>query len=248
MLIPIIILVIIVAAIVLGFFFKVLKLVLKVVIFAGIAFCIVMVIGGLLVHQDAGDFVEKFPASPKKMFLMEDGQMLAGYRTTDFKDTYYYSESEMDNFSAIIRDGQAEELLGEDYKLIIFNKDAFADVENARLPGIDKPFTAQEIDDLLTQGGASARLADILYLTLNSSIREQISFEDFYEGMQERLGGDEKVKGMIFIVLIDEASDNNTVKFLVDGVRDSSIKVYPESSMFTMYRIMPKSILEMAIG
>ena len=127
-------LIVLVAAIVLAVIFvrKVLKIILLVLLVIGI----LAGITGYLAYKDAMDLKENFAASPSIYLLDWNGEIAAGFETSMEEAEPVFLDAQA---LAAVNDNHEKkdykEILGDNYKMFVFEKEAFEAVETVEYGG-----------------------------------------------------------------------------------------------------------------
>ena len=180
--IPIALSVIWIAFVILAFFFKIFRTILKVFFLVNIVLFAVTAIYGYLLYKDFIDLKENFPTQ-EKLFLLKDGeQYIAGFSATELSlgnDAAGREEQSGNNPKsagnspelptkpiskeklALYSGKKFSEILDDKYKLIIFNTDMFRKIKRVKLqPGLE--FTGNELVTLIKKDNSFEKFAEVM--------------------------------------------------------------------------------------
>ncbi|MBU1976161.1 MAG: hypothetical protein KKG59_07195 [Nanoarchaeota archaeon] len=226
---------------------KALKIFLKVVMYAGIAFGLFLLVTGIMVFQDADDFKAKFPNSPKKFLLVNDGIILAGMGSQGTTPPTVLEAYDLGFLQEDYAKGRLDLMLVTDYKLIIFDMSNFDSVQELTLNEINITLNRSEIELALINNSAVEILSRKMYEPLEEDVKEQISFEQFKEGMWGKMQSNEQIKVTLFAMMIQKVAGIDMMPFLVTGMRKGTILIYPKTFMFKAIQYVPEGVMKNAM-
>jgi hypothetical protein len=246
-----VVVIILAAALLVAILLKAAKVILNIILILGIVFCIGVLVFGLLVFLDAKEFQKQVRETPSKYLLSQQGQILAGLRI-DANGTIMqsYEGPELVTFAQQWSTQDLQAIQGSDFKVFIFDVVAFDAIleEPINLSLVNVMLTKNDTILLLTSANSSEVIASKLYSKLDEQVKSQISYDDFRINLQERFGSEEKLRAIIFAELLNRVNKQQYVIFLMEGMKQGIIVVYPQTLLFTSLEYVPKKVLDAAIA
>lgn len=122
------ILAIIVFVIVLVFVWGIFKGLFKLLFYAGIIISLLFAANLFFVYQDFTDLRKNFGVSEKKVILKKDDKVLTGLIIGE--DTALMTDEQLNGYSSYLKNGNYEKILGESYKLMVFDVDIIKNIKD----------------------------------------------------------------------------------------------------------------------
>ncbi len=129
---------------------------LKLIIFFVIVVAVIIGLNAFLVYRDVQDLKGNFADSSKKVILMENGKALTGLVLNS--ETRILSQDELIKISESMKSKDTKSALGGSYKLIVFDIDAIANLEDTILLE-GKNIAKEEALNTLRAGSESEKAA-----------------------------------------------------------------------------------------
>ena len=129
---------------------------LKLVLFFVVVIAVIIGLNAFLVYRDVQDLKENFADSSKKIILMEDGKALTGLVLNS--GTRILPQDELNEISESISAKDAKSALSGSYKLIVFDINAIANMEDEITLG-KKEIEKEEALMILRAGDETERAA-----------------------------------------------------------------------------------------
>jgi len=204
---------IIVFVLVLVFIWGIFKRLLKILFYAGIIIFLLMSANLYFIYQDFKDLRENFSVSEKKVILKDGDEILTGLLLNE--DTNLMSNRQLNEFSLSLKDNNYEKILGDSYKLMIFDVEIISGIDNE----IEFEFETITSDEALTILRASgnkeekaALFSIILADEILSSRNPLFFFSEFKKGN---------------IIIYPETALFKTIKFIpVSFIKDIGEKIF----------------------
>lgn len=145
---------IVIIALVVVFAWGLFKKFFKVIIYVGVA--IILVIAGttFMIYQDAKDLKKNFNPSEKKIILVENNEVLTGLLLG--ADITPISDSETTEFSSYLGNKDYDKILGDSYKLLIFDIKILDSLGDEIQVG-DETVPKEEVIDMLRSEGNNGK-------------------------------------------------------------------------------------------
>ncbi len=232
---------ILITIIVLAFFYKVFKTILK--YFLAVTLLIVIVIGivGYMTYRDIADLRENLMKEDNLFILQNNNQVLAGFSMNiddlkdlkDFNDISlnYLTPNQILQYNVYYNKGQYKKMLGENYKIFFVNYDLFKDISDISVSG-------ESFEN------------DFLLMVLESSNPINILKDEFMRRGQKSssIGANlisDDLKAKIFLMLlIKKMEKEKSPLFLITELDTGKIKVYPETMTFKVLDYIPTSFIK----
>ncbi|MBI2135834.1 hypothetical protein HYU06_02065 [Candidatus Woesearchaeota archaeon] len=234
--IPVALSVIWIVFVILAFFFKIFRTILKVFFIVNIVLFAVTAIYGYLLYKDFIDLKENFPTQ-EKLFLLQDGkQYIAGFTMTELSmgdDKRNEDGSELQSNGKSSGDSpqlptkplskeilasysgkKLSEILEDRYKIIIINVDMFKKLKRISLqPGLE--FTGNELVTLIKKDNSFEKFAEVM---AQEQLKKQgVSSKSLGSGLDaEKLQFTDMIKKS-FNIKDEESFDSLLLIFMVMG-------------------------------
>ena len=176
------IIIIVVIALIIGW--AIFKRVFKLFIYAGLIIALLLALNIYFVYKDAADLREHFTTSTKKVILVDDDKVLTGFLLD--RNINFIADDELSRLSSSLAEGNYEELLGDSYKLMVFDVDIISDIDE-QIVVEDEPISNEDAISFLKSGERSTveksyLFADILTYNILSSNNPLFFFSEFKKG------------------------------------------------------------------
>jgi len=227
----------IVVALVLAFFifFKLLRSVLKALMF--VLFLCLFVVGilGILVYLDVGKVKSSF-GNGQTALLTQDGTIVAGFTYSDNTNEVLQSDKlnlmTEDELSAIDDKIKKGTYTGEESLTLIISSSEFYDSTVDLLNGNNVVLDEKMINKIF-----SCTSKDSCVNTLSEqtpALKKQIaaSFDN-----------EQDLKNKLFFNLFTEKTKDSKGKFIITGIKNNNITIYPELTTLKLVKIVPDKII-----
>lgn len=124
---------IIIIALVVVFAWAIFKKVFKLLFYIGIIIFLLIAINTYFLYEDVMDLKENFGIAEKKVILVDEGRVLTGLLLNE--ETDFLAISQLEEFSSYLKDKNYEKILGDSYKLMIFDLDIVSNLEEIEIDG-----------------------------------------------------------------------------------------------------------------
>ena len=196
----------------------------------GIAFLLSIIIGILLVN-DLADFREEFYEKGSVLYLDIDHRIESGFTVDDLKGDGKFSPvplSELYDVTDNYIDKNYVELLRGTARVFIFTEDAFEDSKFARVENIT--IEKDKVLALLKSHEITDDFKSVTGYTID---------EVFGVGLN-----DDDIRWKLFARLVFTQVEDEGPVFLLLGMKEDTIRVYPRSFTFHLLPWIPQSTLE----
>ena len=161
--------------------FKVVKSILKLAIYLAVLMILIICVFGFLGIKDSKDLVNGISTKSNLYVLKEDNELTQGFRIIGFNlsTVNSFSSSDMKDFNSYYAKKQYSKILGDGYKLFIFDAKAFPQARGFDAASVLSDFAAgnasQEEIDLLKEQISNTQFLGFAYL-LSSEMKKDPSF------------------------------------------------------------------------
>jgi hypothetical protein len=211
-------------------FFLLTKKILKAIGFMILLFLLFSFIGSILVYQDVQDFKENFN-NEEKLFLLKNKNYVAGIVSSDPESNVVLLDNKDINQ---IRQMSKRQILGDNYKILIFSEPAFNEVNSITFN--NKPLSEEEAFEIINSNNTLKDAAEII--TGDSSAEEEEVLEQL---SQQGIKDESELRAILFTSLINSATNENKM-FLINEIKSKAIEVYPKTAMFVAIKFVPDSV------
>ena len=122
------ILIIIILVLIAVFAWAIFKKVFKLVLYVGLIIFLLLAANIYFIYKDVTDLRENFAVETKKVILVDEDEILTGLLLDG--EINLMTNEQLNDFSSYLEDENYEEILGTDYKLMIFDVEIISNVEN----------------------------------------------------------------------------------------------------------------------
>ncbi len=219
-----IILAIIIVLAILKFVFKMVKLVFWIII---ILFVITSVMG-IFTYRDALDMKENLETQPKILLLKENEDIITGFSVETFDEvSEYFDSSKIAAYQKNFRDKDYKEMLDENYKMFIFDTEAFH-LDEKQVDFIGGKVSKQDLHSVIKSNDPIGMYKSTTGIDLKAyGIENPAEF-----------------KGNIFAVLFNDEFKSKGQLFILMEYKKNNIIVYPETASFKMIKLVPTSFIK----
>ncbi len=217
--------------------FKITKAITKAIFFTITILGIAGLVFVFFIYQDASDFRENFPTQPSLLLLESEDEIIAGMqgKFSEGSEPELISSQQLQDIQENYMEDDLDAILGENYKLFIFELDAF-DTDNISMEG-----TMISSDQAMPLLMSDSPIDDYIGLVLED--REQIYKDQFREQLQQTVEGDAEFKALIFASMFSGQMEESGSLFILEQYSKGNILIYPETILFRIMKRMPASIL-----
>jgi len=159
---------IIVFIVVLVLIWGIFKKLFKLMFFAGIIISLLLVLNLFFIYQDFKDLRENFTVSEKKIILVDDNKVLTGLLMGEEIDSL--AESQLEAYSSSLINNNYEEILGNSYKLMVFDIDIISNLDSDLNMGDFQITTDDAISTLKSDIASSEEKASLFSIILENEI------------------------------------------------------------------------------
>ena len=156
---------IIVFALVLVFVWGTFKKLLKLLFYAGIIISLILAVNIFFVYLDFNDLRKNFGVSEKKVILKDDRGILTGLLLDD--DAKLMTDKQLDDYSSYLKNNNYEKILGDSYKLMIFDVNIIKNLDDEIVIG-GQTITPNEAIKILKSKNNNAEEKAALFSTILS--------------------------------------------------------------------------------
>jgi len=193
---------------------------------------IVLIIAAVMLARDAIDLQQNMKTGDKKFLLEIDHRLEAGITIGNVyefekQETFAFLE-DIYELNEYYIDERYDELLGDSYKLFIFKKEAFADVDTVKFNAIElTPEEAFQIIEHFDEREEFARVTGV----------EMKFIEALYDS-------DNKLETFLFARLIFSPLEQEGPFWLIKNIKNGNIVIYPKTITFVLAKLIPNSVFE----
>ena len=202
----------------------------KLLFYGGIAILILILLNTYFIYQDVADLRENFAASTKNVILVDDKQVLTGFLITN--EINFITNEKLDEFSSNLENEDFEKVLGESYKLLIFDVNIISDLK-----------TNIEIGDntISNDFAVSVLKSNKPFEMLKGKNINQNDLEITRNEAENNV----KVKAALFgIILSENILSSKNPLFFFSEFKKGSIIIYPETALFKTVKFIPLTFFE----
>lgn len=213
--------------------------------FFSILFSTLILIGGIFLYMDTSDFQKNFSSSGKSFVLVKDDKLIAGFEgrlASEEEAPVFFKQDEISRFQDAYSRNSLVEIKGNSYKLFIIPFEIFT-IKSVEFN--DEDLSMEYVKSLLDSEHP-----------IDSYIRHMISKQDIdpelagmaeqkYRNEMDKLFQDDaQLKGALFALLFTEEIKKEGQAFLIKQYKDGAIKIYEETLLFRLIKILPSSLID----
>ncbi|MDP6548388.1 MAG: hypothetical protein QF917_05565 [Candidatus Woesearchaeota archaeon] len=201
------------------FLWGIFKRIFKVFFYVGIAISLLLAVNFYFIYQDLTDLKENFAVSTKKVILVDEEEVLTGFLLNGEID--YLADEDIAAFSSYLDENNYEKILGDSYKLMIFNVDIISDLETNEIEIREDTITRNRAISILRSGEPFILLGD------------------------EELESDTQLKAEVFgTILAEHILSSENPLFFFSEFKKGNIVIYPQTSLFKTLKFIPLSLIK----
>ncbi|MBI2522989.1 hypothetical protein HYW19_01230 [Candidatus Woesearchaeota archaeon] len=146
---------IIIVVLIIVFLWGIFKKLFKLMFYAGIIILLLMAANAYFIYQDFMDLRENFGSSSKEVLLVDGSDVMTGIilRGNDFETV---SNQQLNEISYELKNKNYEEILGDNYKLMILDVNILESLDN-EIEVLDQKMSQEEIKNKLLSGSSSEK-------------------------------------------------------------------------------------------
>ena len=115
------VLTLVIAGLIVLFIWSIFKGLFKLFFYVGIALVIIIALNTFFIYKDIVDLRENFSSSSKKIILVDGDKILTAFMLNG--GVSFLGGSQMEEYSSYLKEGSYEKILGNSYKLMVFDVD-----------------------------------------------------------------------------------------------------------------------------
>ncbi|MDP6265772.1 MAG: hypothetical protein QF584_03295 [Candidatus Woesearchaeota archaeon] len=154
----------------------------KLMFYAGIIIFLLLAANTYFIYQDFKDFRENFAVSEKKVILKDGDVILTGLVLNE--DTGLMADKQLNDYSSYLRNNDYESILGDSYKLMVFDVDIISKLD-AEIELGDKTITSDEAIVMLKSESNPEMKAAVFSVILADEILSSRNPLFFFSGLKE---------------------------------------------------------------
>ena len=183
-------------------------------------------ISALVVLKDANDFKNNFSSS-KNLFILGNNQFLAGGELLN-QSYKPLSASSLEDLEDSYSKYEFSDIKDEYYKIFVIDPTLLDSLDEINIQELDLSVSGKELREVLESDEPEQQMAR---LTGTTQFQKT---DDF--------------KSIMMSYVISELFNPKNIGILIDGIRNGQIKVYEETSMFKVVKIIPKFFIKDIAG
>ena len=218
-----------------------LKKIIKVIAVLSAIIIIALLIGGFILYNDSKDLQENFENSPNLFLLELNDNIITGFQTIPGSDEPITLNKEtINSYNSDYQKNNLEKIKSENYKLIIFKRQAFDSVEQIEIG--DHEYTKDFVFTLINSETAVDDYIDDLV------IREAVPQEQREIVRKETKSDfeftDSEFKGILFASVFSNTMESEGPIFLFKQYKSGNAVIYKETPVFKLIDMIPTSYLQ----
>jgi len=207
------------------------KKIFKVLFYIGVIIILLIAVNSYFLYQDVADLRQNLANSEKKVILVDDEEVITGFLLNGEVD--FLDSKQIEEFSSYLEDKNYNQILGESYKLMVFNIDIISNLNIAEVEIGDNKISKDDIISILKSNNPFALLTD-----------ESVVEDDLTINLEDTKDNT-KVKAALFgIVLTDNILNSKNPLFFLSEFKKGNIAIYPETILFKTVKFIPISFLK----
>ena len=163
------------------FIWGIVKKLFKIMFYVGLVIFLMIAANLFFIFQDFNDFRQNFGVSEKKVILKDEDRILTGLVLDE--DTNMMTNTQLNDYSSYLRTDDLDKILGDSYKLIIFDVDIISNLDTEI--DFENGITTDEAITILNTGSSEEK-AEVFSIILADEIlssRNPLFFlSEFKEG------------------------------------------------------------------
>ncbi len=211
------IIVIIILVFIAVFAWAIFKKVFKLMFYAGLIILLLIAANLYFIYKDVNDLNENFSVLTKKVILVDEDEVLTGFLLNG--QVNFITDEQIEEFSSYLAENNYEEILGESYKLMIFDVGIISDLNVDEIEFNDEIITKDDAITFLKSDADSGEKADLFGTILADHILDSKNPLFFFS--QFRKGN---------LVIYPETALFKTVKFIpLTFIKDIGKKMFEKT-------------------
>jgi|TARA_Y100000310_G_scaffold292645_1_gene321586 energy-coupling factor transporter transmembrane protein EcfT len=122
---------IVIVALIVVFAWAIFKKVFKLLFYVGIIIFLLIAANTYFIYEDVMDLKENFAILEKKVLLVDDKEVVAGLLLNE--ETNFLTNEQLEDYSSYLRNEDYEKILGDSYKLMIFDLDIILNLDEIEI-------------------------------------------------------------------------------------------------------------------
>jgi hypothetical protein len=150
-------------------------------LYAGIALILLLAATSFFIYQDMVDLKKNFAGSTKKVILVDEDKVLTGFLLNG--EIGYLTNKELVEFSSYLENNDYKKILGNSYKLMVFDLDIVSGLEEIETE--DETISSQDAISTLKSDNSPKDKAELFGAILNNEILSSSTlffFSEFKKG------------------------------------------------------------------
>ena len=199
------------------FIWAVFKKVFKLLFYVGVILLLLITANIYFIYKDVADLKENFSISTKKVILVDNDKVITGFLLDG--EVNFLTNEQISDFSSHLEDNAYEEILGESYKLMVFDLKILNDLD---------------VEEIETEEGTITKEEAIAFLKSNADAGEKAALfgvilaEDILSSRNPLFFFSEFKKGNI--VVYPETALFKTVKFIpVSFIKNTAKNIFEKT-------------------
>lgn len=194
---------------------------------------VVNIIFAIMIYADTRDIQTSLPVEDKTFFLADDNShtLIAGFTLNEEKSEFL---SELDSLNYAAKD--FDRLLGDKYKIIIFDKTKLDNFDSIEVGDIR--LNQEESLDLLNSNNALLDLTELYNAKMGFDNNEAQALK------LKNINDDNEAKALVFFAI---AKDMLNKKGLMRLLQEDQVQIHPETITFKLIKHLPDSLLKFVI-
>jgi hypothetical protein len=210
---------------------KIMKSVMKAVfVFTGLLILAGAVFGYVL-YQDVNDFRQNFQSKPSLYILEKDSKAIAAVEGIISEKNILVKEDRFSEIKTAALSKDYKKILGNDYRIFIMQDTAFYKTVNLTIDG----------SEISTEEAITALSSDIPINTFITYSGKKTTKEKVMENLN--VDDESGFRSKAFLALLDSAAGEDRTGFLVAGLKNKNIEVYPNTILFSVAKSLPANFL-----
>jgi hypothetical protein len=187
---------------------------------------IIMLVMGVSLALDAKEFRERFALEEKKMILIEENDVLAGFTMMSAEEEpTFLTQEQVDAYSASLKEDDLNTILGKSYKLMIMDLDVFEEINIDMFDIQGQLFSKELLISVFRSDDPGKLIEEELDATYNAD--------------------DAELKGAFFGLLFNEVMTSPI--YFLEKYKEKDILIYPETTIFKVIRFIPIDLFKEAL-
>ena len=215
------------------------KKILKAVFLILALFLVIILILGFFVYRDVVDLQKNFGTQNSLVLMDLDDEIVAGV-IGSFSGEEATPIWDIGDYNAKYMAGDYDGLLGQNYKLIVFEEEAFDDVGGIVIIGkeyssnfiISLLRSGTPIDDYVDNEMRIQNLPEAEEKIAKRELRRQITYSNT------------EFKSVLFGALLGKAMEDQGFIFILEQYREEDVMIYKETLTFKLIKTFPMSFVK----